>query len=168
MRTKDASRLARVVMVIFLVLALGAPAYPNEGQETLECSFATLNGLYLFSATGFVTPPGVAPFPKAITELLRFDGNGMVTTPAITVAVTGRPLFVLEPGASGHYTVDALVPPDRACVGTVELNDATHSTFNMIIPHGARTIALIQTNATPGNSSAVTNIFQGTATRIAH
>jgi hypothetical protein len=164
MRTKDTVRLARAALVTMLILGVGTPAI---GHDDDACSRATLSGLYVFSAAGFVTLPGGIPFPKAITQLIRFDGDGGVTTPAATVAVTGRPLFFLEPGATGTYIVSDLVPPDHACVGTVEFNDQTHNTFNMIIPPGAKTISLIQTNVA-GNPASVTNVFQGTATRIAH
>jgi len=165
MRTNDSLRLARATLLILLIVGVGTPAM---GHDNDECSRATLNGLYLFSATGFVTPPGVTPFPKAIVELIRFDGDGNVTTPAVTVAVAGRPLTFLEPGATGTYTVTDVVPPDRACLGTVMFNDQTHNTFNMIIPPGAKTISLIQSNVTADNSATVTNVFQGTATKIAH
>ena len=110
MRTKDASRLARLVVAILLVLAAGVPAYANEERG---CSLTTLNGLYLFSASGFVTPPGVTPFPKAIIELIRFDGSGGVTTPFVTLAITGRPMGWSEPFVRDG-TLDAIVAENGA------------------------------------------------------
>jgi hypothetical protein len=161
-------RIITVVALLVLPMATAAAAHDDDGRGDDGCSLATLDGLYVFSASGFVTPPGVTPFPKAIVELIRFHGDGTVTTPTVTVAVTGRPLTSLSPGATGTYTVDALVPPDRACVGTLAFNDATGNTFNMIIPSGAGKISLIQTNVTSGDSPTVTNVFEGTAVKIAH
>jgi hypothetical protein len=158
--------LFRVMVTVLLVLSMGTRvlAHDNEGRN--DCSFATLNGLYVFSAHGFVTPPGATPFPKAIVELIRFDGDGNVTTPAVTTAIDNQPLIAASPGGPGHYTVADLVPPDGACLGTLTF-PASGITFNLVIPReGAKTIWLIQTNVTPGN--VVTNVFQGTAVKIAH
>jgi hypothetical protein len=160
MRTKYSPRLPRVVMVILLVLGVRTPAF---GRDNDACSLATLDGLYVFSATGFVTPPGVAAVPKAIVELIRFNGDGTVTTPAVTLRVDSQPVTSASPGSPGTYTVADLVPPDGACLGTLPF--ASGNTFNLVIPReGKRKIWLIQTNFNPGN---VGNIFQGTATKIA-
>jgi hypothetical protein len=159
--------LFRVTVAVLLVLSMGTRvlAHDNEGRN--DCSFATLNGLYVFSASGFVTPPGATPVPKAIIELIRFDGDGHVTTPAVSLRVDSQPITFLSPGASGIYTVADLVPPDGACLGTLTFFDALGNTFNLVISReGAKTIWLIQTNFNPGN--VVGNVFQGTAVKIAH
>jgi hypothetical protein len=88
------------------------------------------HGLYVFSATGFVTPPGVAAVPTAIVERVSFNSDGTVTTPAV---IESRPALSLSPGAPGTYTVAGLVQPDRACSATLTFNDATGNTFNVII-----------------------------------
>jgi hypothetical protein len=162
MRTPDSLRLTRVAVVLVLVLAVATPVF---GQDDDECSLARLNGLYVFSASGFVTPPGVPAFPKAIVELIRFDGAGHVTTPAVTVAIDNQALISASPGAPGTYTVADLLSPDGACAGTLTFI-GSNNTFNLVIPREhAKTIWMIQTNVTPGN--VVTNVFQGTATKIA-
>jgi hypothetical protein len=158
--------LFRVTVAMLLVLSMGTRVFAHDNEGRNDCSFATLNGLYVFSARGFVTPPGATPFPKAIVELIRFDGDGNVTTPAVTTAIDNQPLIAASPGGPGHYTVVDLVPPDGACLGTLTFT-ASGITFNLVIPReGAKTIWLIQTNVTPGN--VVTNVFQGTAVKIAH
>jgi hypothetical protein len=163
MTTRRSSQLLPAVVMILLAVMAVTPAFARDDDD---CSAATLNGLYVFSARGFVTPPGATPFPKAIVELLRFDGDGNVTTPAVTTAIDNQPLIAASPGGPGHYTVVDLVPPDGACLGTLTFT-ASGITFNLVIPReGAKTIWLIQTNVTPGN--VVTNVFQGTAVKIAH
>lgn len=160
--------LFRVTVVVLLLLSIGTPvlARDNDAHDD-DCSFATLNGLYVFSARGFVTPPGMTPFPKAIVELIRFDGAGHVTTPAVTTAIDNQVLIATSPGGTGHYTVADLDPPDGACLGTLTFT-ASGITFNLVIPRegDAKTIWLIQTNVNAAN--VVTNVFQGTAVKIAH
>jgi hypothetical protein len=163
MTTRRSSQLLPAVVMILLAVMAVTPAFARDDDD---CSAATLNGLYVFSARGFVTPPGATPFPKAIVELLRFDGDGNVTTPAVTTAIANQALIAASPGGPGHYTVSDLVPADRACLGTLTFT-GSGITFNLVISReGAKTIWLIQTNFNPGN--VVGNVFQGTAVKIAH
>ncbi len=162
MTTRRSSQLLCTVLVTLLALTVRTPAFARDNGD---CSLATLNGLYVFSASGFVTPPGGTPFPKAIVELIRFHGDGTVSTPAVTLAVDNQQLVSLSPGASGHYTVADLAPPDGACLGTLTFSSG--NAFNLVIPsEGAKKIWVIQSNVTPAN--IVTNVFQGAAVKIAH
>lgn len=157
MRTKHVSRLPGVVLVVLLIVVVGTPAFGHDHG----CSLATLDGLYVFSATGFVTPQGAAAVPKAIVEVIRFHGDGTVTTPAVTVSVNGA-ITSASPGAPGTYTVSELVPPDDACVGTLTFSSGT--AFSLFIPLEGAKIWMIQTNINPNNSG---NVFEGTAKKIA-
>jgi hypothetical protein len=157
MRTKYLSRLPGAVLVILLILAAGSPALGHEPG----CSLATLDGLYVFSATGFVTPPGAAAIPKAIVELIRFSGDGTVTVPSVTLSVNGA-ITSASPGAPGTYTVAELVPPDDVCLGTLTFSSG--NAFNLFIPLKGARIWMIQTNLNPNNSG---NVFEGTARKIA-
>ncbi len=164
MRTTDFLRFTRVAVVTLLVLALGTPVFAHANDDDDTCSPARLNGLYVFSARGFVAPPGVPAFPKAIVELIRFDGVANVTVPAVTVAVDNQPLGFASPGASGIYTVSDLVPPDAACLGTLTFSSG--NTFNLVFAREhPGTIWMIQTNV--NSSNVVMNVFQGIATKTA-
>jgi len=161
--------LFRVIVIVLLVMLMAAPVFArdNDGRDD-DCSQATLKGLYVFAASGFATPPGATPVPKAIVELIRFNGDGTVTTPAVSLRVDTQAITFASPGAPGTYTVADLVPPDGACLGTLAFHDMLGNTFNLVIPRdGAKTIWLIQTNFNaPAN--VVGNVFQGTAVKIAH
>jgi len=160
MTTSRSARILRTVMVILLALTVGTPAFAHDHG----CSLSALHGLYVFSATGFVTPSGVAAVPKAIVELIRFNGDGTVTTPAVTLTVDSQAPLALSPGAPGTYTVADLAPRDAACLGTLTFSGG--NTFNLVFPHdGEPRIWLIQTNPNPGN---VGNVLQGAAVKIAH
>jgi len=156
MRTRYLAQLPGVVVVILLILAAGTPVSGHEHG----CSPDTLDGLYVFSATGFVTPPGAAAIPKAIVELIRFDGNGSVTVPSVTLSVNGA-ITSLSPGAPGIYTVAELVPPDGVCVGTLTFTSG--NAFNLFFPLNGARIWMIQTSLNPNNSG---NVFEGTARKI--
>ena len=159
MTTSRSARILRMVVVILLTLTVGPPAFAHDH----DCPLSALHGLYVFSATGFVTPAGVAAVPKAIVELIRFNGDGTLTTPAVTLTLDSQPALSHSPGSSGTYTVIDLVPPDAACLGTLTFSDGI--AFNLVIPrNGDQRIWLIQTNPNPGN---VGNVFQGTAVKIA-
>ena len=71
----------------------------DQGQR---CRANTLRGSYLFTASGFNIVSGVAQ-PKAIQEALDFNGDGTLTTPAVTVSLNGTILH--PPGAPGDYTL---------------------------------------------------------------
>ncbi|WP_449426231.1 hypothetical protein [Rhodanobacter lindaniclasticus] len=72
-----------------LALALCSPAFAHNAPWK-KCGNHQLNGRYVFTASGFTrapaAPPGSPWVPKAILEVLQFNGNGGVLTPAITAA----------------------------------------------------------------------------------
>ena len=100
---------------------------------------------------------GYALGPKAILEIIHFNGDGTLTTPALTVANPfGDTGNVLQPpsGAPGVYSVN------DDCSGSVQFLDAANVTFRMQIdPVLGDTVWMMQTN--PAN-----NVFQGTARRV--
>ena len=120
-----------------------------------KCPATTLNGLYVFSATGFTTATDPAQ-PKAIVEWIRFNGDGTLDVPGATRSLNGV-IAQIPPGGTGSYTIADLVPPDGGCMGTLTfLPSGPH--FNLFIPPKAAEIWMIQTDAN--------NVFQGTATRV--
>jgi len=102
--------------------AFAAPADPPR-----RCRNDNLKGLYIFSATGMQRPggPGTPWIPKAILELLQFGGDGVVTTPLVTIANPPpfdlgnvAPLEWPAPGSNGVYEMN------EDCSGTVRFSDA--------------------------------------------
>jgi hypothetical protein len=84
---------------------------------------------------------GAAP-TKAIIENLVFDGEGNVSTPAISLSINGTIVQPLQ-GAPGTYPVDA----DRT--GTVAFADAAGNKFALQIKPTGSEINMLQTNPTP-------------------
>jgi hypothetical protein len=142
--------------LLTLCLPGGAAAEP-----TGTCGNDLLRGKYVFTATGFTRAPNSAPgtpwVPKAILELIEFNGDGTLSTPALAVANPfGDAGTVLVPpaGAPGEYSID------EACTGTVHFYDAANVTFYIYVePPRGETIWMMQTNPT-------NNVFQGTARRV--
>lgn len=152
----------RCVATLSLILCL--PGFA-AAQPTNGCKDDILKGQYLFTASGFTRPPGSAPgtpwVPKAIIEVIQFNGDGTLTTPALTAANPFGDLGnILQPpsGAPGVYSIN------DDCSGTVQFFDASNVTFRIYVepPKGntkGATIWMIQIN--PDN-----NVFEGSAKRI--
>ena len=143
-----------------LPLILCVPAL-NAADATIKCKNDVLSGQYLFTASGFTrapgSPPGTPWVPKAIIEVLYFNGDGTLTTPAVTVSNPfGDFGNILQPpaGAPGVYSIN------DDCSGTVQFLDAAGVTFKIYVdPLRGDTVEMIQTN--PAN-----NVFQGSAKRV--
>jgi hypothetical protein len=108
--------LTGLASALLLTMVVGSPALGNDQDR---CTLATLDGLYVFAATGFSIPTPTTSAPKAIIELIRFNGDGTLTVPAV-------------------------IPGDEACSGTLVF--ASGTSFNLAFAHHAKTIYMIQTN----------------------
>jgi hypothetical protein len=146
--------LTGLASALLLTMVVGSPALGNDQDR---CTLATLDGLYVFAATGFSIPTPTTSAPKAIIELIRFNGDGTLTVPAVTVSLNGN-IPQVPAGGTGIYTVADVIPGDEACSGTLVF--ASGTSFNLAFAHHAKTIYMIQTNQG--------NVFQGTATRLSH
>jgi hypothetical protein len=109
------------------------------------CTERTLRGSYVFSASGFNIVAGVQQ-PKAIVEVIVFNGDGTLAVPAATVSLNG--VIIRSLHSVGTYTVE------DDCSGTVTFNGPT---YDMFLSKGGDDIAMIQTNPN--------TVFQGLATR---
>jgi nitrous oxide reductase len=109
------------------------------------CTERTLRGSYVFSASGFNIVGGV-PQPKAIVEVIVFNGDGTLDVPAATVSLNGMIIRSLH--SVGTYTVE------DTCAGTVTFNGPT---YDMFLSKDGDEISMIQTNPN--------TVFQGLATR---
>ena len=142
--------------LVSAVLALTVIGSSGLGHAHDRCTVAALDGLYVFTATGFSIPTPTTSAPKAIVELIRFNGDSTLTVPGVTVSLNG----VIPPaaaGGTGTYTVTD-ISGDEACAGTLHFTDGP--SFNLVFAHDAKTIYMIQTNAG--------NVFEGTAKRLSH
>jgi hypothetical protein len=135
---------------LFVVAILGISVTAMAADHPDECTVKTLHGTYVFAATGHNIVAGVAQ-PKAIVEVIEFDGNGILSAPTATRSVNG----VIARGltGTGGYTVDT------SCIGTITF-DGPGPTFDMFFSPEGEKLWLIQT--TPNT------VFQGTATRVSN
>ena len=101
--------------------------------------------------------PGTPWVPKAILEVLHFNGDGTLSTPAVTLANPfGDTGNILQPpsGANGVYVINA------DCSGTVHFLDANDVMYKIYVdPPQGDTIWMIQTNP-------LNNVLQGSAKRV--
>ena len=117
-----------------------------------DCTLKTLRGSYVFAAKGYnifnIGAAGVAQ-PKAIIEVINFNGDGTLSVPAATRSVNG--VIARSPaGGTGNYTADS------SCTGTIAF--AAGPSFDIFISPNGETLWMIQTNPD--------TVFQGTATRV--
>jgi len=158
-RALNQTKLAAIIG-LSAVIPLGLPGLA-AADANRTCGDDLLKGRYVFTATGFTRAPNGAPgtpwAPKAILEILEFNGDGTLSTPALAVANPfGDTGAVLQPpaGAPGEYWVD------ESCTGSVHFFDAGNVTFYIYVePPRGETVWMIQTNPT-------NNVFQGTARRV--
>jgi hypothetical protein len=81
------NKLTRQAMVgAAIALGVSGGSLADDGKKT--CALDTLDGLYIFTATGYNIVSGVAQ-PKAIVEVIRFNGDGTLTVPAATHSING-------------------------------------------------------------------------------
>jgi hypothetical protein len=116
-----------------------------------DCSLGTLQGDYVFSASGHSLIAGVW-VPKAIVEYIHFNGDGTLTVTAATVANAGGSGTVTQspPGGTGTYALDA------NCKGTLQFTPGP--SFDIFVGPRGREFWMIQTNPN--------NVFQGSVKKV--
>lgn len=116
-----------------------------------SCSLSTLEGDYVFSASGHSLIAGVW-LPKAIVEYLHFNGDGTLSVTAATVANAGGSGTVTQspPGGTGTYALDA------NCKGTLQFTPGP--SFDIFVAPRGRGFWMIQTNPN--------NVFQGQVKKV--
>ena len=152
----------RTSLAVILPVVVSLPGLAHA-DPTRKCrDNDILKGQYVLTASGFTRPvnggPGTPWVPKALVEVIHFNGDGTLTTPMVTIANslgdTGTTVDPPEGGAPGQYSIN------DDCTGTVRFLDPNRVTYRIIIdPPSGDTIWLIQTN--PPN-----NVIQGTAKRV--
>jgi hypothetical protein len=141
-------RLATATALCTLGMALPGLAFADIDDKDAECSSRTLRGAYLFAATGFTMPAGVA-LPKAIVERIDFNGDGTLHVPAATRSINGN-VARSNPG-DGTYVVN----PD--CTGTLTFLPSGPN-FDIFVSPNGNELTMIQTDPN--------NVFQGKVTRL--
>ena len=142
------NRIVRTLMIAMLSCAASTHALA-ESDDGPSCQPQRLAGLYVFSATGYTIVGGVAQ-PKAIVELIRFNGDGTLTVPGATRSINGV-VATTPPGGTGTYSLDA------SCVGSLTFTGGP--TFDIFASPKGEDLWMIQTNPN--------NVFQGNVTRVA-
>ena len=148
-----------VAVMTTAALTLGVPGIAGAKDKD-TCGPHTLKGEYLLSASGFTRmSPDPTWVPKAILELIQFNGDGItVATPAITIA---NPLnntgAVLEriPGSTGTYTLDP-----ETCLGMITFPDGPQ--WRLYVSPAGDEFWMIQTAGLQGTQ----NVLEGRAKRI--
>ena len=136
--------------VLAAAFTIGSSATAAAADDGQECGPPTLHGRYVFAAQGFtvVAVNGIEQSqPKAIVEVIDFNGDGTLSVEAATRSVGG--VVARLPPSGGAYTVDA------ECTGTMTFAGPT---FDIVVEPRGDGLWMIQTN--PGA------VFQGTATRV--
>jgi hypothetical protein len=117
----------------------------SEKNHDDGCGVRTLRGTYIFAATGFNIVAGAA-LPKAIVEVIDFNGDGTLSVPAATLSANG--VIVRTVNGVGTYTVE------DDCSGTILFAGPA---FDIFVSPDAEEIWMIQTNPN--------SVFEGRATR---
>jgi hypothetical protein len=141
-------RLVGQVASAVVALSIGAMASASDWSQ--ECRVEKLTGLYVFSATGYTIVSGVVQ-PKAIVELIRFNGNGTLSVPGATRSVNGV-IAQSPPGGTGTYTLA------EDCRGSLVFTGGP--AFDIFADPNGNDVWMIQTNPN--------NVFQGNVTKVSH
>ena len=148
-------QLKQLAVVAALIMAV--PGFATA-QGPKACRVQTVHGQYIFSATGHTRANLESPWvPKAIIEVIDFNGDGTVTVPAVTVANPGGNTGLIldrAPGGSGSYSLN------DDCTGTLQFSDGV--SFKIYVSPRGHEIWLIQMTGLGGSL----NVFQGKAERV--
>jgi hypothetical protein len=153
-------KLTKRGLVAAIVWGLSGVVFADNdaGKGARGCGLSTLDGMYIFAATGYIIPASGPAQPKAIVEWIRFNGDGTLSSAGATRSLNG--VIAQIPSANGagsSYTVTELEPPGGGCKGSLAFS-ATGPNFDLFIPPKGEEIWMIQTNPN--------NVFQGTATQV--
>ena len=148
-----------VTATVALCVSTVALADNDEGKAGRGCSLSTLDGMYIFAASGHIIPASGPAQPKAIVEWIRFNGDGTLSSAGATRSLNGVIAQIpSSDGAGSSYSVADLDPPGGGCKGSLAFS-AGGPNFDLFIPPKGEEIWMIQTNPN--------NVFQGTATKVA-
>lgn len=142
---------------IALSVSASVQADDNEGSGR-ECSEATLQGLYVFSASGFSIVAGVAQ-PRALVEFIRFNGDGTLSNPAVTLSINGVITRGGGSGPSGTYSMAS------NCTGSLAFGPPGPTFDLYLTPSGSEVHMIVTGGPVPG-LGVVPGVLQGVAERV--
>lgn len=149
----------KLTAVVIAAAMSGVVQADGNGDHARTCSEATLQGLYVFSATGFSIVGGVAQ-PRAVVEFIRFDGQGGLSVPAATVSVNGViTQGIGGPGPAGTYSVE----PN--CTGKLAFGPPG-PTFDLYLAPSGSEVHMIFTGGPVPGLGIVPGVLQGVADRV--
>jgi hypothetical protein len=138
----------RTLIAGTMALLMTGAAGAQTGDQDNQCSVKTLKGSYVLTASGYTIAGGVAQ-PKAIVELIEFNGDGTLTVSGGTLSNNGA-IIPIAPNGIGDYQIG----PD--CNGSLVFIPGP--SFNLYIERDGKGGWAIQTG--PG-----ANVFLGALTR---
>lgn len=133
----------RILTALTLAVTMTGVAWARDNDAGRKCGLTTLKGSYVFTANGFNIVNAV-PVPKAIVELIDFNGDGTLTVTGGTLNIGGVS-SAIQPGI-GDYTLG------DNCTGTVVFIPGPG--FNIVIEPDGKNGWMIQTSPI--------GVFQGT------
>ena len=143
--------LSRAIRLTRLCLFAGAIALGFSGiasaQNLCPVKAQMLQGKYVFAGSGYNIVAGVAQ-PKALVEVINFNGDGTLSVPAATVTINGV-IAQAPSGGTGSYTLDS------SCAGTLTFSNGP--SFDIFVSSKGDKIWMIQTNPN--------TVLQGEATK---
>ena len=136
----------RSLLAIAIAVTMTSGAGAGNDENAQRCDVNKLKGSYVLTASGFLISGGV-PLPKAIVELIDFNGDGTLTVTGGTLSVNGV-VSQIQPGI-GNYTVEA------DCTGTIQF--IPFPSFSLVVETDGKSGWVMQTSQG--------NVFPGTLTR---
>jgi len=144
---------------VAVAVAMCGLVQANEnGEHGRTCSEATLQGLYVFGASGFSIVAGAAQ-PRALVEFIRFNGDGTLSNPAVTLSINGVITRGGGPALSGTYSV----APN--CTGTLAFGPPG-PTFDLYLAPSGSEVHMIFTGGPVPGLGVVPGVLQGVADRV--
>ena len=148
-----------VIVTIGAAMAVVVHA-DNGNPHGGKCSEATLDGLYVFSATGFSIVAGVAQ-PRAVVEFIRFNGDGTLSNPAVTISINGAIFRGGGPGQAGTYSIAS------NCTGSLAFGPPG-PTFDLYVAPSGSQVNMMFTGGPVPVLGVVPGVLQGIAERVSH
>ena len=150
--------ITQLIVTAAIALAMTGLARADRDDKTKECGEATLEGLYVFSASGFSIVGGVAQ-PRALVELIRFNGDGTLSVPAATLSINGVITRGGGPGQAGTYSIAT------NCTGSLAFGPPG-PTFDLYPAPNGSDVHMIFTGGPVPGLGVVPGVLQGVAERI--
>ena len=145
------------LVAVAMVLCVSGVAQAHD--DARGCGLKTLRGSYVFAASGFNIVAGVNQ-PKAIVEVIDFNGDGTLSVPGGARSINGM-TAPIPPGGVGDYTVEA------DCSGTLTFIGGP--SFAIFMAPGGKTVWMIPDHSEHGLSGhGNKGIALNVATRPSH